>query len=53
MNLLPRHPLARDIVFALAVKLTLLTGLYYAFFNKSHQQHPDEKGVATHLIGTP
>jgi hypothetical protein len=40
----------RDILIALAIKLSLLTALYYCFFAESHRPKADPKTTAIALL---
>jgi hypothetical protein len=40
----------RDVLIALAVKLSLLTALYYCFFAESHRPKVDPETTATALL---
>jgi hypothetical protein len=43
----------RDLVIALAIKLGLLTGLYYCFFAENHRPRVDPEMTATALLDHP
>jgi hypothetical protein len=43
--------LRRDLVIALAIKLSLLTAIYYCFFAESHRPNVDPETAAAALLG--
>lgn len=45
--------LGRDILIALAIKLSLLTFLYYCFFAESHRPRIDPETTAAALLEHP
>lgn len=46
-----RHPLAREIVLAVAVKLVIIAAIFYAFFDGRAVQI-DAAAVTEHLVKT-
>lgn len=47
-----RHPLAKELAVAVAVKLAIVTALYFAFFSGGEPQ-PSAEAVARHLVNHP
>jgi hypothetical protein len=43
-----RHPLAKEISIAIAIKLVVIAAIFYAFF-AGHALHPDAEAVAERL----
>lgn len=48
-----RHPLVREIALVLTVKLALIFGLWWAFFDLPDAQHPGADQVGAHVAGPP
>jgi len=46
-----RPRLGREIATVLAIKVVLLTGLFFAFFSPSHRTVADPAAVSAHLLG--
>ena len=45
-----KHRLAREVVLLVALKLLLLSGLYFAFFSPAHRVQTGDAQVATRLL---
>jgi len=45
-----KHRLAREVVLLVALKLLLLSGLYFAFFSPAHRVQVGEAQVVTRLL---
>ena len=45
-----KHRLAREVVLLVALKLLLLSGLYFAFFSPAHRVQVGDAEVATRLL---
>lgn len=48
-----RNPLVREITVVVAVKLALIFGLWWAFFDLPDEQRVGEAQVGAHVAGTP
>lgn len=48
-----RNPLVREITVVVAVKLALIFGLWWAFFDLPDEQRIGEAQVGAHVAGTP
>lgn len=46
-----RHPFAREIALAVAIKLVVIVAIFYAFFS-GRAVDPDADGVADHLVNS-
>ncbi|MBU1191340.1 MAG: hypothetical protein KKE76_06470 [Gammaproteobacteria bacterium] len=47
-----QHPLMREIALVLMVKIALIFGLWWAFFDLPNDQHVDAAQVGAHVAGT-
>jgi hypothetical protein len=47
-----RHPLAREIALVLVVKIALIVGLWWAFFDLPDDQRVGAAQVGAHVAGT-
>lgn len=48
-----RHPLVREIALVIVVKIALIFGLWWAFFDLPDDHRIDTARVGAHVAGTP